>query len=99
MSCAGGASSCTAREPRITHSRTPTSAREATYSAVFTCIHLYQLHPLYPQPSYSRAALKTLHDTVLPPRGWRTQHVGCRYRSGCMTAATTTTAPASSSPA
>ena len=33
------------------------------------------------------------------PRGWRIQHVGCRCLSGCMTAATTTTGHASSSPA
>mmetsp|Transcript_34518 Transcript_34518/g.110264 ORF Transcript_34518/g.110264 Transcript_34518/m.110264 type:complete len:387 (-) Transcript_34518:1188-2348(-) len=81
-------------EPALSHSNN--RAREDTHSAVLGRTPLYSLCLCR---SYSRAALKTLHDTVLPPRGWRTQHVGCRYRSGCMTAATTTTAPASSSPA
>ena len=31
-------------------------------------------YSLSSHPSYSRGALKTLHNTVLPPRGWRLQH-------------------------
>ena len=42
----------------------PTSAREGTYSppsTAFDCLHCVRI------PSYSRAALRTLHKTVLPP--------------------------------
>ena len=44
-------------------------SREDAHSAVFDRTRLY---PLYTPPSYSRGARSTLHDTVLPPRGWRT---------------------------
>ena len=41
--------------------------------------HSAVLFTVSSSPPSSRGALKTLPKTVLPPRGWRTQHVGCPY--------------------
>ena len=53
-----------ALEAEYVFMRIPTSTREDTHSAVFGRILLYSL---YSSPSSSRGALKTLHETVLPP--------------------------------
>ena len=37
---------------------------------------------LYSEPVHPRGALNTRHTTVLPPRGWRVQHVGSAPTGG-----------------
>ena len=64
------------RDRRNACSCIPTGTREDADSAVLGRIPLYSL---YSSPLYSRGALRTLHKTVSPPRGWRTLHVGWAY--------------------